>query len=388
MYNFDEVIERKGTNCAKYDGEKAKDPEIIPMWVADMDFETLPEVKEAIIKRASHGVYGYTMLPEAYYQAVINWMKNRHQFEIEKDWIVTTPGVVTALKLAVQAYTKQDDAIMVMKPVYYPFDMSIEANHRQVVECPLVFDGESYTCDFDLFEQKIVEHHVKMFILCNPHNPIGKVWKKEELLKIGQICQKHHVYVVSDEIHMDFVYAPHRHVPFYEVDPAFKDFSMICTSPSKTFNLAALQTSNILIANEEMRQKFIDTKNACGINDPNVFGIEACIAAYTYGCQWVDELLAYLQDNIHFMQDFFQTHLPELKVISPEGLYLIWVDMRSLNMNKDELETFMLEKAHLWLDEGYIFGNGGEGFERFNVATSRTTLTKALQQLEKAIKNR
>lgn len=386
MYDFDKVIERKGTNSIKYDREKAQDPRIIPMWVADMDFETLPEVKEALVRRASHGVFGYAAPTESYYQAVINWMETRHQFHVEKDWIVTTSGVVGALKLAVRALTQKNDAILVMKPVYYPFDASIQLNGRRVIECPLILKENHYECDFDIFEKQIIDHDVKMFILCNPHNPIGKVWTKEELYQIGKICQKHHVYVVSDEIHMDFIYSGHQHIPFYNVDPAFGDFSIICSAPSKTFNLAALQTSNIIIKNKDMREKFQDEKNASGMSDPNIFGLEACEAAYTFGAKWVDELLVYLADNIQYMKDFFKERLPQLKVISPEGLYLVWVDMRSLGLNKDELETLMLEKAHLWLDEGYIFGTGGDGFERFNVACPRSVLKQALEQLEKAIK--
>lgn len=388
MYNFDKVINRRQTNSIKYDREKAQDSKIIPMWVADMDFETLPEVKEALVKRAEHGIFGYAAPTDAYYQAVINWMKDRHHFDIQKEWIVPTPGIVTALKLAVRAYTQPIDKIMIMKPVYYPFDASINLNGRTVVECPLNFDGEQYTCDFELFEKQIVENNVKMFILCNPHNPIGKVWTRDELYQMGMICQKHHVYVVSDEIHMDFIYGNHQHVAFYNVDESFRDFTIICTAPSKTFNLAALQTSNIVIANEEMRKIFVDEKAASGISDPNIFGMDACEAAYTYGAKWVDELLDYLQGNIDYMKDFFAEHLPDIKVIDPQGLYLVWVDMRCLGMNNEELEEFMLKKAHLWLDEGYIFGTGGDGFERFNVACPRSVLKQALEQLEQAIKER
>lgn len=385
MYNFDKVIERKGTNSAKFDGDKAQIPGMLPMWVADMDFEALPEIKEALVKRVEHGIYGYSFPSDDYYNAVINWMRDRHHFDVKKEWIVLTPGVVTALKLAVKAFTKENDNIMIMKPVYYPFDASIHLNNRNVVECLLNFD-DGYTCDFELFEKNIIDHNVKMFILCNPHNPIGKVWKKEELYQIGMICKKHGVIVVSDEIHMDFVYGDNKHVAFYNVDESFKEFTVICTAPSKTFNLAALQTSNIIIANDKLREAFENVKSACGVNDPNVFGLTACQAAYTYGHQWVDELLVYLQDNINYMIDFFKTYLPNIKVIKPEGLYLVWVDMRALGLNDDELEHLMLDSAKLWLDEGYIFGTGGSGFERFNIACPRSTLERALNQLKTAIR--
>lgn len=388
MYNFDKVINRRGTNSIKYDREKAQNPKIVPMWVADMDFETLPEVKDALMKRAQHGIFGYAAPTDSYYHSIMKWMKERHDFIIEKEWIVPTPGVVAALKLAVRAYTQLEDKVMIMKPVYYPFDASIQLNGRTVVECPLVLKDDHYVCDFDLFEKQIVDNQVKLFILCNPHNPIGKVWTKDELYQIGTICKKHHVYVISDEIHMDFIYKGAKHISFYQVDESFKDFTIICTAPSKTFNLAALQTSNIVIADEQMREAFVKEKLLSGMSDPNIFGMDACEAAYTYGAKWVDELLDYLQGNIDFMKNFFAKRLPEIKVIDPQGLYLVWVDMRSLGMNRDELEDFMLNKAYLWLDEGYIFGTGGDGFERFNVACPRSILQQALEQLETAIHER
>ncbi len=384
MYDFDKVINRKGTGCAKYDAAYTDDDQLVSMWVADMDFEVLPEIREAVIERAGHPIYGYPIITDEYLNCVVRWMKDRHDFHIEKEWIVCTGGVVPALKLAVQAFTKPKDHILIMKPVYYPFDDAIKKNDRYVVECPLLFDGEKYSLDPDLFEKKIAENDVKMFILCNPHNPLGIVWSKEDLLKLGKICQKYGVIVVSDEIHMDFVYSGYAHIPFYKVDPSFKDFSIICTAPSKTFNLAGLWTSNILIANETLRKQFEDAKDRCGVTDPNIFGIAACMAAYTYGDRWVDELIDYLQGNVAYMKHFFAENMPEVKVIDPQGLYLVWVDFRSLGFDKDQLEDFMLHKAHVWLDEGYIFGMEGAGFERFNVACPRSILAKALNQIKEA----
>lgn len=368
MHNFDQIIERKNTNSIKFDGEKNHDPKMIPMWVADMDFETVPEVKQTLIKRAEHGIFGYAAPTPAYFNAIIQWMKKRHDLNIQEEWIVPTCGVVTSLKLAVRAFTKENDKVMIMKPVYYPFDSAITLNKRQIVECPLDFDGSTYTCDYALFEKNIVDNDVKMFILCNPHNPIGKVWSRDDLYQMGKICQKHSVIVVSDEIHMDFIYSGHQHFPFYNVDPSFKDFSIICTAPSKTFNLAALHTSNIIIADKKLREAYLNEKQMTGVQSPNIFGLEACEAAYTYGEAWLDELLVYLEGNLNFMKDFINQYIPQIKVVEPEGLYLVWVDMRNLQMNNETLEKFMLEKAHLWLDEGYIFGQGGEGFERFNIA--------------------
>ena len=385
MYDFDRIVERRHTNSVKYDGQYAH-LETIPMWVADMDFETLPEVKEALLKRAQHGIFGYAGISDEHYQSVIDWMKRRHHFHIQKEWIVTTPGVVTALKLAVRCLTDVNDKVMILKPVYYPFDMSIELNQREIVECPLIYQNGEYNCDFELFEKTIVEHQVKMFILCNPHNPIGKVWSYDELKTIGDICLKHHVYIVSDEIHMDFVYKGYTHIPLYNVDERLKDIAIICTAPSKTFNLAALQISHIMIANDNIRKAFLKEKQASGVNDPNIFGLDACQAAYTYGDQWVDELVDYLAGNAQLVDEFIKKRLPKLHLIKPQGLYLLWIDARDLGLDIKELEAFMLEKAHLWLDEGYIFGTGGEGFERMNIACPRSIVQRALEQLEEAIK--
>lgn len=388
MYNFDEIVNRRHSASVKWDliEENNYPKDIIPMWVADMDFKTLPDITQAIQERASNGVYGYTQLTDEYLNAIKNWMKTRHQWDIEKDWIVVTPGVVTALKMAVNTYTQPNDNIIIQKPVYYPFDFSIELNDRNVIENEMKFVEDHYEIDAEDFETKIIENNVKMYILCNPHNPIGKVWTKEELKAVGDICKKHNVIVVADEIHQDFIYSGHRHIPFYMVDESFKEFSIICTAPSKTFNLAGLQTSNIIIANKELREQFTKTKDASGIVAPNLFGMVACQIAYEKGAKWVDELVAYLEDNIKFMVNFFETRLPQFKVIQPQGLYLVWVDFRALNMSHEDLEQFMLHKAKLWLDEGYIFGTGGRGFERFNVACPRKVLEKALLQLETAVK--
>lgn len=388
MYNFDKIIDRKGTNCNKYDDEKVyNDPKLIPLWVADMDFETLPEIKNALQRVVDQGIYGYTSLTSTFMDSVQAWMKTRHHWDIEKDWIIQTQGVITGLRLAIQTFTNVNDSVLIMKPVYYPFDRSIDVTDRKIVECPLVLKENHYECDFEQFEQTIIQNDVKMFILCNPHNPVGKVWSREELKTIGDICKKHHVYVASDEIHMDFIHPGFEHIPFTEVDESYKDFSIVCTSPSKTFNMAGLQIANIIIPNAEIRTKFEKLKRMAGIGTPNMFALAACEAAYTYGSQWVDELNDYIYQNFLYMKDFFKKRLPEYLVIDSEGLYLVWVDMRALNKSNQELEEFMLEKAHLWLDEGYVFGTGGDGFERFNVACPRVTLQKALKQLEQAIRH-
>lgn len=386
MFDFDEVIDRVGTNSAKWDTIETqnKPKDVLPMWVADMDFKSPQAITDAMQKRISHGVYGYSVIPDEYYEAVISWMARRHDFDVKKEWIVPTPGVVTAIKICVNTYTKENDAIIINKPVYYPFDFSIELNHRKIIENPMIFDNGKYIMDYEAFEKSIVENDVKMFILCNPYNPIGKVWKEDELKRIGEICKKHHVMVVSDEIHQDFIYTGNVHIPFYNVDESFKDFSIILTAPSKTFNLAGLQTSNIIIADEKLRDMYQKTMDRCGVNAPHFLGIVACMTAYNECELWVDEMLEYIYDNFMYFDQFLKTNLPHIKLIQPEGLYLAWVDFRECGLNKDELEKVMLEKAGLWLDEGYIFGTGGEGFERFNLAIPRSVLEDACQRLLKA----
>lgn len=388
MYNFDEIVDRKGTDSSKWDQHKKKGypQDAMPMWVADMDFKTLPEITQRLHEITDRGIYGYTVVPERYYDAIIDWMKQRHDLHLQKEWITAAPGVVSALKIAIRAYSHKGDAIIMQKPVYYPFDASVTLNDRVVVENVMKYKNGRYEIDFDDFEQKIIDHHVKLYILCNPHNPVGKVFTKEELYRLGMICKKHGVKVIADEIHMDFVFHGHCHIPFYNVDESFKEFSIICTAPSKTFNLAGLQTSNIIIANEEMKKQFEDFKLAAGFIGYNLMGMEACYSGYRYGHQWVDELVDYIKGNIDFMSDFIRRNIPELQVVEPEGLYLVWVDCRGLGMDEKQLERFMIDQCHLWLDEGYIFGSGGAGFERFNVACCRTYLEKALNQLEEAVR--
>ena len=386
MFNFDEVVDRKNTNCVKWDTMTDKPEDTIPLWVADMDFKSPKAIEEALATRVSHGIYGYSIISDEYLQTVVDWMAKRHDWKIEKEWIVPTPGVVTALKLCVNSYTNEGDAIIINKPVYYPFDFSIDLNNRKIIENTMIFKEDHYECDFEAFEQSIIDNDVKMYILCNPYNPIGKVWKQEELKKLGDICKKHHVLVVSDEIHHDFVYGENQHVPFYNVDESFKDFSIICTAPSKTFNLAGLQTSNIVIYNEELRKKYQASMDRYGINPPNFMGIIACMTAYSKCELWLDEMLEYVYDNFMYLDNYLKENLPEIKLVKPEGLYLAWVDFRALGLSHEELEKLMLEKAHIWLDEGYIFGTGGSGFERFNLAMPRSLLEETLQRITAVIK--
>lgn len=388
-YHFDELIERKNTDCLKYDfaALRGKPENILPLWVADMDFRTADEILDAICERAKHGIFGYTESMDSYFEAAAGWMQKKHGWEVKKDWLVKTPGVVFALAMAVKAYTKEGDGVLIQQPVYYPFTEVIEDNNRQVVSSDLLYgeDGK-YHIDFEDFENKIVKRNVKLFFLCSPHNPVGRVWSAEELLQIGEICLRHNVIVISDEIHADFVFGGHKHTVFASLKKELEDITVTCTSPAKTFNLAGLQVSNIFIANGKLRGAFRKQIAAAGYSQLNTIGLTACEAAYRYGGEWYAEMLAYVEKNIHFMRDYLAREFPQLTMTETEGTYLVWVDFRKLGLSEEELEDLIVKKANLWLDSGAIFGKSGEGFERFNAACPRATLEKALGQLRDAIR--
>ncbi len=388
-YNdFDTIIDRRNTNSLKYDfaARRGKPEDILPLWVADMDFRVSQKILDAIHERVEHGIFGYSEVQEGYFEALQQWMKERHNWNIERRWLVKTPGVVFAIAMAVQAYTKPGDSVLLQKPVYYPFGEVIEDNHRILVDNMLVLGADgAYHMDLVDFEQKIVEHQVKLFLLCNPHNPVGRVWTTEELKSLGEICVKHDVIVISDEIHMDFVYEGHRHKVFAELCDEFRHRTITCTSPSKTFNLAGLQISNILISDTKLRQQFRKQIDAAGYSQLNTLGLTACEAAYRYGTPWYEELMKYLSDNIKFLRAYLAENLPQIKLIEPEGTYLVWLDFRGLGMTEEEREELIVHKAGLWLDSGVMFGPAGEGFERINIACPRAVLEKALKKLEKAL---
>ena len=391
MTDFDQIIDRRGTASAKWDQIKAKGyPEdTLAMWVADMDFKVMPEIQEAVIERASRvPIYGYTIVEEGHHEAVCGWMKRRHSWDVDPSWIVHSPGIVAAFKIAIQVFTHPGESVLIQRPVYYPFSMAIDGNERKLINSPLKLINGKYEIDFEDFEAKIVSEKVKLFILCNPHNPVGRVYTREELKRMGDICMKHNVLVVADEIHMDFVYAPHKYIPFLAVDEAYKKCTIVCTAPSKTFNIAGLHHSNIVIPDEGLRKQFVRFTNNAGISSGNVFGSVATKAAYTHGDKWVDELLAYIESNFKFMDTYFKGHMPEVKLIQPEGLYLAWTDFRSFGLSKDELEHFMLYEAKLWIDEGYIFGDEGTGFERFVMACPRKLVEDALNRIKNAAQKR
>ena len=388
-YNFDEIIDRRNTDCLKYDFavERGKPADVLPLWVADMDFRTAPHIIEKAVADASLGIYGYTESKDDYFQAVANWYRTYFDWNVEKKWLVKTPGIVFAIGLAIKALTKEGDGVMIQQPVYYPFSEVIKDNDRKLVNNALVLRNGHYEIDFEDFEQKIIQEQVKLFILCSPHNPVGRVWTREELQKIGEICLKYGVKVVSDEIHSDFVYGDRKHYVFTTVDPGFEEFSIVCTAPSKTFNLAGLQASNIFIPNVQIRKAFLKQMSAVGYSQLNMIGLHACKAAYETGREWLEELKVYLKGNLDFVREYLEQNLPQIKLIEPEGTYLIWLDCRALGLPEAKLEHLIVHEAKLWLDSGAIFGKDGEGFERINIACPRAILEEACKRLCRAVQS-
>ncbi|MBO5303649.1 MAG: pyridoxal phosphate-dependent aminotransferase [Lachnospiraceae bacterium] len=385
-YDFDKITNRQGTGCIKYDFPEAfgRPKDVLPMWVADMDFPTAQGIIDRLTERVSHGIFGYSDSDDAYFSAVYNWYKNNFDWEVKKEWLVKTPGVVFALAAAVRAFTKEGDAIMIQQPVYYPFAKVIENNRRILINNPLQLVDGHYEMDFADMEEKIVKHQVKLLILCSPHNPVGRVWKEWELQKVGEICQKYDVKIVSDEIHSDFTYPGHKHHVFTTISKNFEDISMVCTAPSKTFNLAGLQISNIFIANPKMKQAFLRAIDEVGYEEVNVMGMTACQAAYEEGGEWLTQLKEYLCENLAYIRTYLAENLPQIKLIEPEGTYLVWLDCSALGMSGEERDKFMLQDAKIWLDTGAMFGADGENFERVNITCPRAVLKQALEQLKAA----
>lgn len=385
--DFDTVPNRRGTNCFKYDfaREMGMPEDVLPLWVADMDFPTAPAVLERLHALAEHGIFGYTGVKDAYFSAVHNWYAQRFGWETQRSWLVTTPGVVFAIAIAIRAFTQKGDAILIQQPVYYPFANKVTENDRQLVVNPLVLKNGRYEMDFADMERKIADNRVKMLLLCSPHNPVGRVWTKEELLRVGEICQKYGVLVVSDEIHADFTYAGHTHRVFASVKSEFADFTITCTAPSKTFNLAGLQNSNIFIPNRQLRHAYKKELSACGCGGTNCMGMAACQAAYEAGADWLEQLKQYLAGNLAYVRQFLREKLPDIALIEPEGTYLVWLDLRKLGLTEQQQRQLIVQDAKLWLDTGTLFGQGGEGFERINIACPRATIEQAMQRLERAV---
>lgn len=387
--DFDKVINRVGTNSIKYDFAKQRGmPEDIqPLWVADMDFKVSSYIQETLQKQVEHGIFGYSEAKEEYFQIVQSWMERHYGWKTEERWLVKTPGIVFALAMAVKAFTEEGDAVLIQQPVYYPFSEVIRDNGRKIVDNTLV-QGEDgkYRMNLADLEEKIIKENVKLFFLCNPHNPVGRVWSKEELEALGDICYRHRVIVVSDEIHADFVFQGKHHV-FADIKEEYKEISVICTSPSKTFNIAGLQVSNIWIANPPLRRKFRKQIDASGYSQLSAAGLVACEAAYRDGEEWYRGVWEYIRDNLFYIKEYLEQHIPEVTMGEPEGTYLAWLDFRKLGLPELELEELIIKKAGLWLDSGTMFGETGQGFQRINAACPRVVLTQALEKLKRAVRS-
>ncbi len=392
-YNFNRFIDRRDSFSLKWSKEalqmvfKKDDDDLLPLWVADMDFECPKPVVDALKKEAEGCVYGYNWhgTPK-YLDAVTGWMNRRHQWKVDPKWIVYSPGIVPAINMMVQTFSNIGDKIIVQPPVYYPFFSAVTANGRRLLLNQLHYENQKYTFDFEDFEEKAKDPLTKIFILCSPHNPVGRVWTREELKKLGDICLEHDILIISDEIHHDLVLSGNKHTVFSTISEEFEQKTIVCTAPSKTFNLAGLQVSNIIIPNEKMRQSFINTivhKNGIGV--PNSFGIVAMIAAYNEGEEWLEQVLRYIDSNFEYLKDFIRSKIPIVKYIEPEGTYLAWLDFNSLGLNDEELKNVILNKANIALDGGKLFGAGGEGFQRINVACPKSILEETMQRIKKAI---
>ncbi|MBR2567291.1 MAG: pyridoxal phosphate-dependent aminotransferase [Paenibacillus sp.] len=381
--SFDTPIPRLSTASEKWDGlEKIFGvADALPMWVADMDFAAPPSVIEALQTRMAHGIFGYTLRTEAYHAAVANWMERRHNWKIEADWIVFTPGIVPALSIAVQQFTSPGDAVVIQPPVYPPFYDVVQNQGRELITNPLIEKQGRYTMDLDQLETSLKTGKVKMLILCSPQNPVGRVWTREELEELAALCVKYNVLIVSDEIHADLIYERGTHTPLSLISGAIADQSIICTAPSKTFNIPGLCTSNIIIPNAELRERFALGVRTMGLSSVSTLGAAATEAAYNGGEDWLDQCLAYIRGNMEYVQQFISEHMPSVKVHLPEATYLLWVDFRGLGLSHAQLSHKLLHEAGLAFNDGIVFGKESAGFMRINVACPRATVEEAMRRL-------
>lgn len=377
-YDFDIQISRRGTGSYKWDSAESED--VLPMWVADMDFRTAPAIVDALEQRVKHGIFGYTRVTDSYYKAVTDWFARRHGWTIDREWIIYTSGVVPAISAIIKALTVPGDKVVVQTPVYNCFFSSIRNNGCEIVASPLLHIGNTFAMDYDDLEKKVVDPKVKALLLCNPHNPAGRVWRREELVRIGEICIRHGVTVISDEIHCELVFSGHSYTPFASISDEFLQHSVTCISPSKAFNIAGLQIANIVCADASLRAKIDRAINDNEVCDVNPFGVIATQAAYNEGEEWLEQLLEYLYANYLYMQEFCREHLSEFPLTVLEGTYLVWMDCRVLGISSETLEQRLVDEAGLWLNAGTMYGAEGEGFMRWNIACPRATLTKGLKR--------
>ena len=383
-------IDRHGTDCLKYDFavERNRPADVLPLWVADMDFQTPEAVIKALTERAAHGIFGYTDTKHDYFEAVSDWFRVQHGWTPEEEWLIKTPGVVFAIAMAVRAFTNDGDAVLIQPPVYYPFFEVVRDNKRRLVENELILSDGRYEIDFETLEKQLRDEKVRLMILCSPHNPVGRVWTLEELEKIASLCLRYNVILVSDEIHCDFTRSGHKFTSVARLSEDIRDRAVICTAPSKTFNLAGLQTSNIFIPNQKLRSAFIHQLDAAGYSQLNTMGLLACKVAYREGADWLAAVKEYIEGNLSFLRGYIAENLTGVRLIEPEGTYLAWLDFGGIGLSGDELNRFITEKARLWLDGGNMFG-GKSGssarFQRINLACGRDTLTQALERLKFAM---
>ncbi len=385
-YDFEEIVSRRGTNSYKWDS--ADSNSVLPMWVADMDFRTAPPIIDALARRVSHGIFGYTRVPDAYYEAVVGWFGRKHGWKMEREWIIYTSGVVPAVSAIIKALTVPGDKVLVQTPVYNCFFSSIRNNGCTVVSSPLVAVRDTYEMDFTDLERKAADPEVKVMLLCNPHNPTGRVWTRRELERVGEICIRHGVTVVSDEIHCELVYPGHVYTPFAAVSEDFRNHCITCVSPSKAFNIAGLQIADIVCADADVRTRIDRAINDNEVCDVNPFGVLATIAAYNEGEEWLMQLTEYLWQNYLRMKDFCSTQLSGFPLCNLEGTYLVWMDCRKLGMPSEKLEQVLKEEAGLWLNAGTMYGPEGEGFMRWNIACPRTVMLDGLNRFLEFVRKR
>ena len=387
-YDFDRVVDRKNTHSAKWDRVEALygDRDILPMWVADMDFPSPPAVIEAIKKRADHGIFGYVARPRSCNEAIIDWARKRHGWEIKDEWIAYSPGVVTALNLITLALSQPGDEIIVQPPVYYPFFSAIRNNGRQIVHNPLIFTDGGYAMDFEDLSTRSGPR-TRLMILSSPHNPVGRVWREAELRELGEFCVDNDIILVSDEVHCDLVLNGHRHTPTALISEPIAQQTITCMAPSKTFNLAGLKTSVIIIPNARIRRRYLNILQNLSIGMDNAFGVVAMESAYRYGEDWLEKLLQYIEGNLKFALAYSREKIPRIKVIRPEATYLLWLDCRELGLDKVALNDLFIKEAGVWLDDGPMFGVGGEGFQRMNVACPLATLREGLERIKRAVES-
>lgn len=387
-FNFDKIIDRTNNFSAKW-SEMNKNfgtNDLLPMWVADMDFLTAPCVMEALKDRLEQGIFGYTTRPSSYNESIVNWLDNRFSWKINQEWLMFSPAVITSISLLIQNLTQKNDKIMIQEPVYSPFHNIVESNERSLVISPLVkLDDGSYVMDYEDIESKIKD--VKVFILCNPHNPVGRVWTREELTRLGEICLKHNVLIISDEIHSDIILKNHKHTPFASISKEFRENTITCMAPTKTFNLAGLQSSFLVISNPYYYEVMDKAFSILDIKRNNAFSLVATESAYNYGEDWLYELIKYIEDNVDFAIDYIKNHMPQLKVKKPEGTYLLWVDFSNLNVDKKDLKNALINKGRIALSDGSSFGIGGDGYYRINLACPRSMVLEGLKRIEFAIKS-